>query len=685
MSVLYSAQRKDEASDGEVELDGLLQRCAAPSDRIDLYIPARKRTVLFDIGVLVSVLVAFIITVALVVFFLTRPSQTTPKITGAKGWMNTYQHIGSESVVRLIDVNGDGCDDAIFGVAQLTNAGLFIHQAPYCRKYRQGCRASILAVDGLTGEELWNISTYSEIFELNCGNIDINRDGRMDCLGAGRKGSYVAFSPHSGQLLWPAQTGHEPYIAYDWNIYNPLVTNDMTRDVLLVVIDDITNSPLLTVIDDITKDGIKEVFLPHGGDPEFPPDNTTRYPGRLLLLDGATGELIGKYIETPDGRETYNSPVLHKDKGGTQYVIMGTGGETVNGGLFIARLTDLVTQIRSELFNRSKSKGVMVPVVLADLNHDRCADIIMSSFDGILAAYDGDSFNKLWQFEDRAGESYTTPGVGHFNGDKYPDLMMHWNYGVWPNYNRSVAMIHSGKDGRVIWMFNTTRFSMTSDLVIQTERLYQDMFVFRVQGRSGEPVDKGVGVVHGVDPQRNLQMDKGKGATCDKTDQDIFASEVFLVDWTTRTSPRRAFRRDIDKYYYDPVKEAKGTYRKGKHKEVGESKEKKLKQCVIMEQSSRTTGAIGDVNNDGKLDLVLTFNAQGLVNDIDGNYLRDEPRLDLVAVELEANIEAYPALKDMKDIVEASDVFPVHLKSRDSQMWTGYMGADSCSLYRGSS
>lgn len=71
--------------------------------------------------------------------------------------------------------------------------------------------------------------------------------------------------------------------------------------------------------------------MAHGGDPEFPPENTTRHPGRLLLMNGATGHLVGNYINMPDGKETYNSPVLHEDKQGVKYILIGTGGETVQG------------------------------------------------------------------------------------------------------------------------------------------------------------------------------------------------------------------------------------------------------------------------------------------------------------------------------------------------------------------
>ena len=61
----------------------------------------------------------------------------------------------------------------------------------------------------------------------------------------------------------------------------------------------------------------------------------------------------------------------------------------------------------SSLLCRAKEKGVMVPVVRVDINADNCLDIIVTSFDGTLRAYDGDNFKLLWQYMDAEGETYT--------------------------------------------------------------------------------------------------------------------------------------------------------------------------------------------------------------------------------------------------------------------------------------
>ena len=50
-----------------------------------------------------------------------------------------------------------------------------------------------------------------------------------------------------------------------------------------------------------------------------------------MLISGRTGKPIGNYMTTPNSRETYMSPVIHERKDGSQYILLGTGGETVDG------------------------------------------------------------------------------------------------------------------------------------------------------------------------------------------------------------------------------------------------------------------------------------------------------------------------------------------------------------------
>lgn len=90
--------------------------------------------------------------------------------------------------------------------------------------------------------------------------------------------------------------------------------------------------------------------------------------------------------------------------------------------------------------------------------------------------------------------------------------------------------------------------------------------------------------------------------------------------------------------------------------------------CVMMEQVSRTTGALGDTNADGMLDLVLTFNGQANLKDKTGNYMRTEVTFSIVVLELEKHY--FSVTGDTSQ-----------WKSVKDQKWTGYMGANSLSKY----
>lgn len=65
--------------------------------------------------------------------------------------------------------------------------------------FAEGCRGGILALDGADGSLLWSIPTKDEVFELRCPALDMNNDGEIDCIGSGRHGTVLAFSPHTGQ------------------------------------------------------------------------------------------------------------------------------------------------------------------------------------------------------------------------------------------------------------------------------------------------------------------------------------------------------------------------------------------------------------------------------------------------------------------------------------------------------
>jgi len=52
-------------------------------------------------------------------------------------------------------------------------------------------------------------------------------------------------------------------------------------------------------------------------------------------LSGATGKVVGTtYLAAPDNKEIYMSPVMYTTKDGSQYILFGSGGETIPGKQF---------------------------------------------------------------------------------------------------------------------------------------------------------------------------------------------------------------------------------------------------------------------------------------------------------------------------------------------------------------
>ena len=59
------------------------------------------------------------------------------------------------------------------------------------------CVASMVALRGYDGQELWRFNTRSEAFLTVC-NVDLNKDGLLDCIATGRQAQITAFDPRKG-------------------------------------------------------------------------------------------------------------------------------------------------------------------------------------------------------------------------------------------------------------------------------------------------------------------------------------------------------------------------------------------------------------------------------------------------------------------------------------------------------
>lgn len=396
-----------------------------------------------------------------------REISSCDELSFNKVWHAAFPKLMTETAVRLNDVNQDGVDDLMIGFS----TGVDGYNAPKisCDLYFDGtypCYGGLLALDGKTGQEIWRHYTMHEIYGVNC-NGDLDTDGVRDCLISGRAGIFQAINGKTGNKIWD---------------FGPQESRD-------------TNMNLYTAqfIRDLNSDGVMEVLVTHGGDPLAEPNSPRRLVGRILIFCGKTGEVL-RWAKTPDERETYFSPVIYTKKDGVELVLYGSGGETHPGALWVVPLLDLFHGLieNSKLIYKDHYKGVMNPPILVDINGDGTVDIVMAMFNTTVAAFDGETHERVWDFVFPESESYSIPAAGFFNEDNVPDFLVRYNTGRgFPVYFYANVTVLDGKTGEPLVrpFFRSSSMANTSPLTVSMEGLGNDLFIYWVSdcmGHEGE-------------------------------------------------------------------------------------------------------------------------------------------------------------------------------------------------------
>ncbi|KAK6165207.1 hypothetical protein SNE40_023561 [Patella caerulea] len=338
-------------------------------------------------------------------------------------WVVGMPKLLTESAFRLVDVNQDGVLDVLLGFA--TGGDGYDITDLVCEIYFNGtlpCFGGILALDGMTGKELWRTYSNHEVFALNC-NVDLDQDGVKDCLGGGRAGVFDAISGKEGKLLW--RFGDADPENSIMNLYTAQYVNDMDGD------------------------SVPDIFAVHGGDPLQSPNSAFRLSGKLMFFSGKTGKVL-RELGVPDNKEAYYSPQIYLQEDGTEIVLFGTGGETHGGSLWAIGLHDLQKGHidKAARIYTDNLKGVMTPAALIDLTHDGVEDIVIAMFNSSVMAIDGKTFGMLWNYTFPESESYATPSVGYYNDDDVPDFMVKYAFGPgYPIYYNATTTVLDGRTG----------------------------------------------------------------------------------------------------------------------------------------------------------------------------------------------------------------------------------------------
>lgn len=351
-------------------------------------------------------------------FFLVLTILLLPEnLTGQDSWTKRLPGIGTFSSPRVADLNGDGVGDIVLGAG---------------REEFKACDSAVFALDGKTGEMLWNVSAIDQVF--GSANLkDITGDGVMDVFISGRSAELQAINGKTGAVIWRFS---DPDLAKarsqkKWfNFYNPQFVPDQNGD------------------------GIDDILISNGGDVLVEPFDPNRPAGLLVVLNSLTGEVLGK-AAMPDGKEIYMSvAALPNDDSGDMEIIFGTGGETIGGNLWLGQLSQVMAGNLSAAIklDSSATKGFIAPPAWIDVSGDGRHDIVANSVDGRLLVFDGATHKKLWQVEMPNSEAYSSLSVGNFDGDGVPDFFLSYAQGVWPDLGWTRQFMVKGATGEIAFL-----------------------------------------------------------------------------------------------------------------------------------------------------------------------------------------------------------------------------------------
>ena len=205
------------------------------------------------------------------------------------------------------------------------------------------------------------------------------------------------------------------------------------------------------VVPDQNKTGLKYLIINGGNAVAEPYSQANRFPAILMLLDSKTGNVIAADT-MPDGKESYITPLIFTQPGSKElFIVFGTGGETIDGNLYISTISDLLSKKLSQakIIASDTGHGFIAPVTLADISADGFLDIIAISHGSKAIAIDGKDHHVLWTKSFPGTECSNSFAAGYFTDDATPDFFTFISKGQWPKSTGSIQVMINGKDGSV--------------------------------------------------------------------------------------------------------------------------------------------------------------------------------------------------------------------------------------------
>jgi len=363
-------------------------------------------------------------------------------------WQTLIDTSVTFSSPRPVKLNGDSILDIVIGGG--------IDGSPDAR--------GVVALDGANGNVLWEFATDDEMF-ASAAFGDANGDGEKDVYMGGRNGEFYAIDGQTGSMIWEffpypsTQAADSGWL----NFYSPQIIPDQNGDL------------------------VADILVANGGDHAALPWDTMRPPGRLMILDAVTGNIIAQDT-MPDGEETYCSAIcIDMASTGVYSIIFGSGGEDEGGSLWRVPLTDLMNNDISgaTMLIDDPVTGFIAPVSIADINYDGVYDIVSQSFSGTIYAIDGLLNTILWEVTIPGAQSSAEPIFGNFTGNQSPDVFAVLGKGSAPSYFDYYQVMIDGNTGQIAFFDSISDLHFASANAIDLDLNGRDEVILSLNYHTG--------------------------------------------------------------------------------------------------------------------------------------------------------------------------------------------------------
>lgn len=106
----------------------------------------------------------------------------------------------------------------------------------------------------------------------------------------------------------------------------------------------------------------------------------------------------------------------------------------------------LLQQLRK--LNHNTGKNALLPPILIDITSDGIEDIVAAMFNSTIVAYNGSTFEPIWNYTVPNSEVISIPIPGYYNDDDIPDFMVKHQIGTGLSTYYTVATVVDGRNGQ---------------------------------------------------------------------------------------------------------------------------------------------------------------------------------------------------------------------------------------------